>query len=308
MIKLENEIQLKNIINEQIINEKTVKHGISVRALRIDLIHPIISGNKYFKLKYYLQDAITRRSEGLLSFGGAWSNHIVAVAYAAAVLRIKSIGVIRGEESTNLSQTLLDAKAYGMDLKFISREEYSKKNDENWIENLKQRYPHHYFVSEGGYGPLGASGAADILELLNSKEYSHICCACGTGTMLAGIINSMNQQQQAVGISVLKGSTNQLELDIKRLLQPSSSSKKFDIHDRFHFGGYAKYNQSLFDYMNNFYRRHQIPTDFVYTGKLFYATEQLIDDGFFEVNSNILIIHSGGLQGNLSLKRGTLIF
>ena len=279
------------------------KNGIETFILRLDLIHPIISGNKWFKLKYYIEDAIKYKKLGIASFGGAYSNHIVALAYACKQNGLKSFGFIRGEKPAKLSPTLLEAATYGMELHFISRELYSNKI------KLINEYdnPDWLWVNEGGYGLLGAEGAAIIAELFEHNNFSTIICSVGTGTMIAGIIKRMNNHQQIIGISALKNNVS-IQNEINALLNDSDKKKNYTINHNYHFGGYAKHTDTLINYMNNLWISEQIPTDIVYTGKLLFATEDLINTNYFKLKSNLLIIHSGGLQGNSSLTNGQLLF
>lgn len=275
--------------------------AVQVRVLRLDKFDPVISGNKWFKLRFYLEEAIQRQKKGLITFGGAWSNHIVATAAACQQQKLQSIGIIRGEEPVNWSQALLDAKQAGMQLYFIPREDYSAKHVPSFIHELKNEY---LLVPEGGYGADGAKGASTILDL-PSQLFTHYVCAAGTGTMTAGLINAAPPNSEVAGISVLKNN-HSLEPMITDLLQASPARWSL-LHD-YHFGGYAKHKPALLAFMNSFFERTQIPTDFVYTGKLFYAVDDLIRQSFFPAGSRILVIHSGGLQGNRSLPKGTLNF
>jgi 1-aminocyclopropane-1-carboxylate deaminase len=271
---------------------------LDVSVLRLDKIHPVISGNKWFKLRYYLEDAKAKGKKSILTFGGAWSNHIIATATAGKIKGFNTIGIIRGEEPAIFSPTLLNARAQGMQLVFIPRNEYSEKNIP-----VEYRTDDHYIIHEGGYGDLGAAGAATILDGL-TENYSHYCCAAGTGTTAAGIANAA-KERQVIAISVLKNNHN-LKKMIKALLSSGATAPEL-MHD-YHFGGYSKYQPALLEFMNELYKHTQIPTDFVYTGKLFYAVRDLIQKNFFPSGSRILLIHSGGLQGNLSLRKGTLMF
>jgi 1-aminocyclopropane-1-carboxylate deaminase len=273
--------------------------GISLSVLRLDRMHPVISGNKWFKLQYYLKEAKEQQKKKIITFGGAYSNHIVAAAAACSHFGFTSAGIIRGEMPAALSPTLTEAKKYGMQLYFTSRENYSRKKIPEDLQN-----DDYYFISEGGYGKKGAEGASDILNYVN-KDFSHCCCAVGTGTMMAGLTGSMAASQKVIGISVLKNNRD-LENNVLSLTNPQK--KDWQLIDDYHFGGYAKYKTELVHFMNEFYRQTNIPSDFVYTGKLFYAISDLIKNNFFPVNSRLLLIHSGGLQGNRSLSRGTLIF
>ncbi len=273
---------------------------MTAAVLRLDKIHPLVSGNKWFKLRYYLQEAKEQNKKTIVTFGGAWSNHILATAAACKINQLNCIGIIRGEEAATLSPTLIQAKELGMQLIFISREDYAKKKIPAEINKEE-----NYFINEGGYGTTGADGAATILDYCKKETYTHICCAVGTGTMMAGLIKGTSPQQQIIGISVLKNNI-ELETSIKSLINPEVTNFKV-IHD-YHFGGYAKYKPALIDFMNTFYQQTNIPSDFVYTGKLFYGITDLIRTDFFSPGSRLLLIHSGGLQGNSSLSKGTLIF
>jgi 1-aminocyclopropane-1-carboxylate deaminase len=276
--------------------------NIQTDILRLDLVHPIVSGNKWFKLKYYLEEAKAKGAGCVASFGGAYSNHIVALAYAAKMNGFTSKGFIRGDEETTLSSTLQEAKSYGMELVFIDRNEYRDK-----ATLIKQYHqPHYYWIPEGGYGILGAKGAADILSVADSSSYSHILCATGTGTMMSGLILAAQPHQKIIGISVLKNHVSIAE-EIKALTGHTTTARFECIHG-YDFGGYAKHPESLLTFMYELWNKEQLPTDIVYTAKLCYAVKELISKQFFPANSKLLLIHSGGLQGNRSLAEGSLPF
>jgi len=293
-------LPIPNITPEKISSDLLSKKNVEVSVLRLDKVHPVISGNKWFKLRYYLEDAIKQNKKTIVTFGGAWSNHIVATAAASQEIGISSIGVIRGEETNELSATLGQAKELGMKLIFTSREEYRRKKIPGQLNESD-----HYIINEGGYGIKGADGAATILDAFDFLSYSHICCVVGTGTMIAGLTNRTLPLQKMIGISVLKNNTS-LDEKVKALLV--DKEKSFQIIHDYHFGGYAKQTAELINFMNEFYRQTNIPSDFVYTGKLFYGITDLIRHNFFLSGSKLLVIHSGGLQGNASLKEGKLIF
>lgn len=276
-----------------------LKFHTTVDVLRLDLIHPSISGNKWFKLKEYLKEAKELNKRSLLTFGGAFSNHIVATAAAANNSGFKSIGIIRGEKPAKLSDTLNDAVDFGMKLYFISREDYKKK-----IIPSDVSLQDAYVINEGGYGKMGAEGAKEILNQVDLSNYDYILAAVGTGTTLAGLIEAANPVQNVIGISVMKNNFS-LQQEVENLL---SGRREFHLFHDYHFGGYAKYNQELIDFMNEWHRATHIPSDFVYTGKLFFAINDLIRKNYFSPGSKLLVIHSGGLQGNRSLPKGTLIF
>ncbi len=299
-----NTIDLQAITIDKIKVPFSEKLKINLSILRLDKIHPIISGNKWFKLKYYIKEALTQHKKTIASFGGAFSNHIIATAAAAKLYNLKSIGIIRGEEPKKLSHTLQEAVSLGMKLYFISRINYSNKTLPNEIIEVIDEI---YLINEGGYGLAGAVGASSISEISSFEKYSHIYCAVGTGTMLAGIIKSSSPHQKIIGISVLKNNLS-IESEINQLLTDEEKTKDFQIIHDYSFGGYAKKNDELIEFMNEFYRQTKIPTDFVYTGKLLFAIFDLLKKNIFKSDDDILIIHSGGLQGNSSLAKDLLIF
>lgn len=269
-------------------------------VLRLDRMHPQVSGNKWFKLQYYLDTAIREGSNTLVTFGGAWSNHILATAAACRMQQLRCAGIIRGEEPARLSHTLAAARQLGMELYFISREAYRAK----FIPGAL-REPGCLLVPEGGYGPPGAAGAATILQYCNVDAYTHFCCAGGTGTMAAGLLQAAPPGTTVSVISVLKNHHG-LEKDIRHLC-PQASARLQVVHG-YHFGGYAKHPPELLACMNDWFRQTSIPADIVYTGKLFSAVLALAQEDFFPPGSRLLLLHSGGLQGNDSLRKGTLIF
>lgn len=289
-----------NILIEKISLPLLSEKKVEADVLRLDKIHPLISGNKWFKLRYYLEEAKTKNKTTVVTYGGAWSNHILATAAVCKINSLRCIGIIRGEEPANPSPTLIKAIELGMKLIFISREDYEKRNIPEGLD--KSGY---YFIPEGGYGLHGASGAATILDYCKKETYTHICCAAGTGTMTAGLIKAALPSCKIIAISILK---NNFELEENIKLLSSNEEKSFELIHDYHFGGYAKYKPALIDFMNEFYRQTDIPSDFVYTGKLFFAVKDLVNNNFFSAGSKFLIIHSGGLQGNASLSNGTLIF
>lgn len=277
------------------------KFRTTIDVLRLDLLHPVISGNKWFKLRYYLEEAGRSGKKTLLSFGGPYSNHILATAAAAKESGFLSIGIIRGEAPSVYSPTLKDAAAYGMELIFVPRDAYRQKEIPLTDDKLKEVF----IIPEGGYGELGVKGAKEILAQTEYKNYTHIVAAVGTGTMIAGVLNSALPHQSILGISVLK---NNLTVDAQIKTFLSSPDYPLHIHHDYHFGGYAKYTSGLIQFMNEWFIQTGIPSDFVYTGKLFYAVNELVLSNYFPAESRLLVIHSGGLQGNRSLSKGTLIF
>ena len=309
-------------INDELLYEKNVP----VDVLRLDRIHPVISGNKWFKLKYHIREAIQQNKKGILTFGGAWSNHLVATALACRQANLTSIGIIRGEQPAQPSATLQEVQEYGMELQFISREAYG--DEASIIPELQKQYPHFYIVPQGGQSHLGVLGAAEILRLAPIESYSHICCATGTGTMLAGLVHAALPHQQVIGICSLKipdDENNSLNTFVKPYaeapaplptsprtgggeLLSSQTLKRYKIFYDYHFGGYARKTGELISFMNTIYQKHELPTDFVYTGKLLFGILRLVQNDHFQPGSRLLMVHSGGLQGNRSLPNGTLTF
>ena len=280
--------------------------GVGVSVLRLDKIHPVISGNKWFKLRYYLDDAKLQNKKGIITFGGAYSNHIIATAAACALNGLGSIGIIRGKPQAPRSHTLKAAENYGMKLFFSDYENYKTKELPADIYDYTEN-EEFYLINEGGYGIKGVEGAAEILNYCSKEAFSHICCGVGSGTMMAGLIRASLAKQSVIGVSILKNHFL-LEQQVRDLLSESPAEKEINIIHDYHFGGYAKQSPELLLFMNEFYKKTGIPTDFVYTGKLMFAIHDLIQKNFFPPASEILLIHSGGLQGNKSLPERTLMF
>lgn len=269
-----------------------LKNNINLTIKREDLLHPIISGNKIRKLKYNIQEALNNKHQGIITFGGAYSNHIVASAYAAKMNELKSIGIIRGEEleTKTLNQTLCDAKKYGMQLIFVNRDDYRKKNQKEYTDHLKLKYPNYFIIPEGGTNVLAIKGCEEILTE-EDKKFDYICTAVGTGGTISGIINASNCNQKILGFSVLN--EDYLENEIRNY----TSKTNWQIIRDFNLGGYAKINEEFIIFLNEFYKNFQIPLDPIYTGKMVYGILKMINNNFFEPNCKILIIHTGGLQG-----------
>ncbi len=276
---------------------------LNINILRADVLDPVVSGNKWFKLQFYVRDAMAAGKTTLATFGGPYSNHIIATAKYGASMGLNTVGFIRGEKPTTLSPTLTDAIQHGMTLHFVSREDFEQR--EKIIE--KNQDPNWAWVPEGGYGITGAEGAKSMLTIKDSSSYDTIICAVGTGTMMAGLIKAAAPHQKVTGLSVLKNNIS-IDAAIKALLTKEEANKNFEMIHDYHFGGYAKHKPALIDFMNECYKKMELPLDFVYTAKLMYGVRDLATKGKFEPSSKILVIHSGGLQGNRSFKKGTLRF
>lgn len=297
---------IKNIRFDELENPVLEKKNIKLQLARLDKIHPVVSGNKLFKLHYFLDEAMQSNHKTMVSFGGAYSNHLVAIAFAGKESGLKSIGIVRGEEPKNLSHTLQQCLQYGMQLQFITRNEYKNTGQPDFINNLKLKYGDFTLVPEGGYHPLGAAGASLIIDLLKDKNATHICTATGTATTLAGLLLKAQQSQQVITVPVIKN-MNDIEERLFYLINKKKHNN-LQIFDGYHFGGYAKKTEELINFMNVFYTNYGVPTDFVYTAKMMYAILDKINNNFFPAGSSIVCLHTGGLQGNQSLPPGTLLF
>lgn len=278
-------------INDKLFDEQ----GLTVFIKRDDLIHPIISGNKWRKLKYILKKARGQNKTHLITFGGAYSNHLLATAAAAAKFGFKTTGIVRGEEVEN--DTLFLCRLQGMNLIFVDRESYRDK------PALFEKYfaddASAFFIDEGGTSLEGAKGCSELVAEL-TEQYDHIFCACGTGTTAAGIIAGLQEHKlstQFNAIPVLKGDFIKAEID--KLLVTHST---YQLHTDYHFGGYGKTTSELIDFIKQFIATTGILIEPVYTGKMLYAVYDLAAKQYFKPGSRILAIHSGGIWGLLGMK------
>lgn len=292
---------------EELPDDLFLKKQVSVFVLRLDKIHPQLSGNKLFKLHYFLKEAVEKGNKPVLTFGGAYSNHLAATAFACQELQLKSIGIVRGEKTARLSATLRQCLSDGMFLKYISRKDYDNKNDPDFLINLQAEFGPCIIVPEGGYHPVGAKGAALIFDMIKNKSFTHICMAVGTATTLAGILLAAEKTQSVMGIQVLKGITDNKER-IKQLTGKDEIFKNLHLLDGYHFGGYAKKTGDLISFMNECWLNYNLPLDFVYTAKMLYGVIEAIKKDTFKKGSKIICLHTGGLQGNKSLPLNSLIF
>ncbi|MFD0976581.1 1-aminocyclopropane-1-carboxylate deaminase/D-cysteine desulfhydrase [Salinimicrobium gaetbulicola] len=275
----------------------TELNGVSVYMKREDLLHPHVSGNKFRKLKYNLKNAISEGHDTLLTFGGAFSNHIAATAAAGKECDLKTIGVIRGEElGKDLEKTLREnptlnfAASCGMEFDFVSRSAYREKTSEAMLKRLREKFGKFYLVPEGGTNVLAVKGCEEILSE-EDKEFDVLCCAMGTGGTISGIINASAEDQKVLGFPALKGDFLRPEVE------KFTKKNNWEIITNYHFGGYAKVDRSLIDFVNGFKKEFGIQLDPVYTGKMMYGIFELISKGNFSENTRILAVHTGGLQG-----------
>ncbi|CAA9195564.1 1-aminocyclopropane-1-carboxylate deaminase/D-cysteine desulfhydrase [Flavobacterium collinsii] len=281
-------------------------NAISLTIKREDLIHPFVSGNKFRKLKYNLLQAKSENKNTLLTFGGAFSNHIAAVAYAGKEQGFRTIGIIRGDElfdKIEENPTLKFAQENGMQFEFVTREEYRHKNESAFIEKLKGKFGDFYLVPEGGTNELAVKGCEEILTKEDAR-FDFVCCAVGTGGTISGLINGSLQHQKILGFPALKGDflTDEIRIFAKK--------DNWDLISDYHFGGYGKVNLELIEFINAFFEENKVPLDPIYTGKMVFGVIDLIHKNYFPAHSKILLVHTGGLQGikgmNVKLKQKKL--
>ncbi|MEA5623251.1 1-aminocyclopropane-1-carboxylate deaminase/D-cysteine desulfhydrase [Nostoc sp. UHCC 0251] len=308
---------------QQINSEIARKAGVDLYVLRLDLMHPWVNGNKWFKLKYNLLEAKEKNFTTLLTFGGAYSNHIYATAAAGSLFGFRTIGLIRGEERLPLNPTLSFAVQQGMQLVYLNREMYRQRNTPELEEYLRQSFGEVFIIPEGGSNLNGVRGCTEIIDramptAVNERSrsagyayaFDHICVACGTATTLAGIALSLHEGQRAIAFPVLKNGVF-LAQEIESLLTnylasglptPYSSPASWELVCDYHFGGYAKVNDELLLFSQHFTEEHGVPLDYVYTAKMFYGVMDLLKQGFFSKGDSLLLVHTGGLQGNVGME------
>ncbi|MCF6278733.1 MAG: pyridoxal-phosphate dependent enzyme [Flavobacteriaceae bacterium] len=298
----------KNSILQKIAFSEITQKDVSLYIKREDLIHPEISGNKYRKLKYNVVQATSENKKVLLTFGGAFSNHISAVASAGKQYDFKTIGIIRGDElGIDLKKTLQNnptlkfAYDCGMQFKFVSRTDYREKTSEGFLEKLKNEFGDFYLVPEGGTNKSAVKGCEEILNS-ETEKFDYICVAVGTGGTISGLINSAKKHQKIIGFPALKGSFLTSEIE-----KYTKTNKNWKLNNDYHFGGYAKISETLIAFINQFKKETEIPLDPIYTGKMMFGIVNLINKEVFEKGAKILAIHTGGLQGidgmNIILKK-----
>lgn len=282
--------------------------GLKLYLKRDDLLHPTVSGNKWRKLKYNLQEAAGQRKRRILTFGGAYSNHIYATAAAGPLFGFETIGVIRGEETLPLNPTLSFARACGMHLHYVDRQTYAHKYQWEFLDGLSDRFGDFYLLPEGGTNALAVKGCSEIISEIKVDEsapaYDYICCGCATGGTLAGLAASLPSGKKALGFSVLKGGEF-LAGEVKQVLKayrrafdcPSFHTNNFQLISDYHFGGYAKTTPELLRFIQRFEHHHGVLLDQVYTGKMMAGLYAMIQQGAFRSGQTIIALHTGGLQG-----------
>jgi len=264
---------------------------------REDQNHPFVSGNKWWKLKYNLEEGLKAGHSTLLTFGGAYSNHIYATAAAAHELGLRSIGIIRGEETLPLNPTLSFAKASGMQLHYVSREVYRSKAELSFIEQLHKQFGDFYMIPEGGTNKLAVIGCAELATQISTEvDFDYLCLPVGTGGTIAGMIEGLDKSKKIIGFPVLKAA-NFLEDEIRKYTSKNNWQLLYD----YHYGGYAKRTNALTEFMDQFEKEFNIPLDPIYTSKMMFGIMDLIKKNFFESGTTILVIHTGGLQGRAAV-------
>ena len=283
--------------------------NVNLYVLREDLIHSEISGNKWRKLKYNILQAKKLRLNTILTFGGAYSNHIAATAAAGKEFGLNTVGIIRGEEVLPLNPTMQKAKENGMTFKYISRSQYRENNKYElpFIQELKREFGNFYLVPEGGSNAIALKGCSEIVDNID-VDFDVICSACGTGGTLAGIISSLKKQTKVIGFPALKGG-GFLKEDINRLLTEYSiqfdlkiENNNWELNTDYHFGGYAKVKPELITFLQEFYKKHKIKLDLIYTGKMMFGLYDLIQTADVFNGKTIVVVHTGGVQGNIGFE------
>jgi 1-aminocyclopropane-1-carboxylate deaminase len=282
---------------EELEDPEFARAGVRVFLKREDLNHPFVSGNKWWKLKYNLEEALRSGSSTLLTFGGAFSNHIYATAAAAHELGLRSIGVIRGEEKLPLNPVLHFAQTRGMQLYYVSRGLYRQKTSPEFIITLRNRFGDFYLIPEGGTNPEAVRGTQELGEMLMREyEFDYLCCAVGTGGTIAGLINGLKGQKQVIGFPVLKDATYLEEVINNYLIKPYTNWRL--VH-HYHHGGFARSNAALLAFRQHIFERYNLWLDRVYMAKVLWAVIHEIRSGNFERGSTILILHSGGSSASV---------
>jgi 1-aminocyclopropane-1-carboxylate deaminase len=266
--------------------------GVRVLIKREDMNHPSVSGNKWWKLKYNLEEVKKLGKETLLTFGGAYSNHIYGTAAAAHELGWKSFGIIRGEETLPLNQTLAFAKRRGMQLEYVSRADYRKKHEPEFLKKLRDQFGDFYLIPEGGTNELAVKGVAEFAKSLGN-DFDYLCCSVGTGGTLAGVIEGLAQSKKVIGFSSLKGGEF-LEEEIRKYTDKNGN---WDLIHDYHFGGYGKTTSALIQFIEQIEMQFDLPLDPIYTSKMMFGILDLLKKRYFRSGSVILAIHTGGQQG-----------
>jgi 1-aminocyclopropane-1-carboxylate deaminase len=300
-------MEISHIIKLQpIVDDFLNRSGIEWWIARLDDIHPVVSGNKLYKLSGFMEEFHKSHYDCIITSGGAYSNHLSATAFYAKQKHIPCFGIVRGDEPQSGSHTLESCKKWDMKLIHVSSDFFKSLEHKSAISLIPSGYKKSMYIPSGGYDQLGTVGIAPIWKDILTVSPTHITCSIGTGTTIAGLFHSCPSNTQIIGIPALKG-MNDFEIRWRHLCV-NLPALKLEIWDHEHWGGYARKNQTLIDFMNDFYIKYSIPTDFVYTAKHFHAVIEKIKSGHFATGSKIVSLHTGGLQGNFSLDKNALCF
>jgi 1-aminocyclopropane-1-carboxylate deaminase len=279
---------------QELTSDLLSKQRVRLLIKREDLNHSFVSGNKWWKLKYNLEEAVRLGHDTLLTFGGAYSNHIFATAAAGKELGLKTIGIIRGEETLPLNHTLAFAESCGMKLHYVSREAYRKKSEPEFIKQLHTQFEIFYLIQEGGTNELAIKGCSEFAAQLNREiDFDYVCLPVGTGGTMVGLIEGLDPSKKIIGFSSLKGGEFLVD-EIKKMISPERDN--WIINTDYHFRGYGKVTPELKSFIEQMKIQHQLPLDVVYTGKMLFGVFDLITKNYFKEGSTILVLHTGGMQ------------
>ncbi len=285
-------VSLPNVLSE-----------VNVFMKRIDLVHPVISGNKWYKTKYNIAAMMEEGKDTLLTFGGAFSNHIHATVAAGKAFGFKTIGLIRGEEHLPLNETLQYAVDNGMELHYIDRTRFRERESESFLNEIKNKFGDVYILPLGGTNKIALKGCAEIVEQIDI-DYDYICSASGSGGTFAGIVAGLNGNKKGIAFPALKGGAFLEEIISNLVFEYSGKSfSNWSLNTDYHFGGFAKLTKELVEFSKEFEKLNSFELDYIYTNKMMFGIAELIKSGYFKSGETIVAIHSGGLQGNLGMKR-----
>lgn len=297
-----NKYIIENIDLQKIIMPNINNDNYDISVLRIDKVHPQISGNKWFKLKYNLLEAKRLNHTKLLTFGGAYSNHIYAVAAAGKEFGFETIGIIRGEEHVPINPTLHFAKECGMKLFYLDRTTYKNRNEKYFQEEIKIKFDNPFIIPEGGTNQLALMGVEEIINFIKD-DFDFICTACGTGGTISGLISSLKGEKNILGFPALKGGAFLREVIESLVLERTNKYyNNWELITDYHFGGYARIDLDLVNFVENFQSMNNLKLDYIYTSKMFYGINKLLENEHFQKGSKLILLHTGGLQGNAGME------
>jgi len=285
---------------QRIEHELFHEHGVELYIKREDLVHPQISGNKWYKLKHNLQYAKQQGYTRLVSFGGAFSNHLHALAYAGQQFSFETLGFVRGERIEPLNPTLADAEQWGMRLEFLNRSDYRQRRDAEFVAQLVEPFQPCFIIPEGGANQWALAGCAEIVAGIKSQlsDFDYVCLPCGTGATLAGVVAALDERVEVFGFSALKGATS-LAGEIAAMIAEFSDTNttQWQLVDKFHCGGFAKITPELVAFMQNWQQQTGVALDPIYTGKMMLGLCELVKRGYFPAGAKVVTVHTGGMQG-----------